>query len=233
MDHRQLALRICARARWFVSRACAVSRLPAVAPWRRSAACGRSYAPQLAPNHWLTRATSSAPPRPHPLLSQAREILDSRGNPTVEVDLTTGQGMFRASVPSGASTGIYEAVELRDGGDRYAGKGVLQAIENVNKMTPKLLGMDVLDQQAIDDLMCEVRVVGLVRLRAHHRARPNARIARTSDGAARDAHLSRVGDGAASLAVARHVIHMPTVVVVPSTSHFAGAHDSERRPSHL
>jgi len=87
---------------------------------------------------------------------KAREILDSRGNPTVEVDLTTGQGMFRASVPSGASTGIYEAVELRDGGDRYAGKGVLQAIENVHKIAPKLLGMDVLDQQAIDDLMCEL-----------------------------------------------------------------------------
>ncbi|RHY88303.1 hypothetical protein DYB26_015786, partial [Aphanomyces astaci] len=61
----------------------------------------------------------------------AREIIDSRGNPTVEVDLTTEQGLFRASVPSGASTGIHEAVELRDGGKRYLGKGVIQAVNNV------------------------------------------------------------------------------------------------------
>ena len=57
-------------------------------------------------------------------LMQARQIFDSRGNPTVEVDLTTQQGTFRAAVPSGASTGIYEALELRDGGDAYMGKGV-------------------------------------------------------------------------------------------------------------
>eukprot|EP01083_Nonionella_stella_P247303 857597_1 len=56
---------------------------------------------------------------------KAREILDSRGNPTVEVEITTNDGIFRASVPSGASTGAYEACELRDGGDRYLGKGVL------------------------------------------------------------------------------------------------------------
>ena len=56
----------------------------------------------------------------------AREIIDSRGNPTVEVDLQTSDGVFRASVPSGASTGMYEACELRDGGDRYNGKGCLQ-----------------------------------------------------------------------------------------------------------
>ena len=55
-----------------------------------------------------------------------REIIDSRGNPTVEVDMVTDDGLFTASVPSGASTGIYEAAELRDGGDRYMGKGVLQ-----------------------------------------------------------------------------------------------------------
>ena len=61
-----------------------------------------------------------------------REIIDSRGNPTVEVDMTTADGIFTASVPSGASTGIYEAVELRDGGKRYMGKGVLKAVENVN-----------------------------------------------------------------------------------------------------
>ena len=68
---------------------------------------------------------------------KAREILDSRGNPTVEVDLTTPGGLFRASVPSGASTGIYEAVELRDGGGRYDGKGVLAAVDNVNKVRPR------------------------------------------------------------------------------------------------
>eukprot|EP00957_Ditylum_brightwellii_P193099 14702734-Ditylum_brightwellii.AAC.1 len=61
---------------------------------------------------------------------KAREILDSRGNPTVEVELKTEDGIFVASVPSGASTGAYEAVELRDGGSRYLGKGVLQAVAN-------------------------------------------------------------------------------------------------------
>jgi len=84
----------------------------------------------------------------------AREILDSRGNPTVEVEITTEDGMFRASVPSGASTGAYEAVELRDGGDRYLGKGVLKAVSNVNDILgPAVKGMDVVDQQGIDDAM--------------------------------------------------------------------------------
>merc|ERR1719437_14870 len=84
----------------------------------------------------------------------AREILDSRGNPTVEVEVTTADGMFRASVPSGASTGAYEAVELRDGGDRYLGKGVLKAVANVNDVLgPAVKGMDVTDQQSIDDTM--------------------------------------------------------------------------------
>lgn len=64
-----------------------------------------------------------------------REILDSRGNPTVEVDLITEQGLFRAAVPSGASTGIYEALELRDKDKkRYSGKGVLKAVDNVKKI---------------------------------------------------------------------------------------------------
>ena len=65
----------------------------------------------------------------------AREILDSRGNTTVEVEITTRLGTYRAAVPSGASTGIYEALELRDKGPkRYLGKGVLKAVENVNKI---------------------------------------------------------------------------------------------------
>jgi len=83
----------------------------------------------------------------------AREILDSRGNPTVEVEVTTVSGiMGRASVPSGASTGENEALELRDGDKkRYGGKGVLKAVQNVNeKIAPELIGMSVLDQRAID-----------------------------------------------------------------------------------
>ena len=83
-----------------------------------------------------------------------REIIDSRGNPTVEVDIHTSNGTFTASVPSGASTGIYEAAELRDGGSRYMGKGVLQAVENVNTvLADAVMGMDVADQRAIDDAM--------------------------------------------------------------------------------
>ncbi|GMH61760.1 hypothetical protein TL16_g03329, partial [Triparma laevis f. inornata] len=85
----------------------------------------------------------------------AREILDSRGNPTVEVDMTLDTGsVHRASVPSGASTGAYEAVELRDGGDRYLGKGVLEAVKNVNtSIKSKVVGMDPTDQRGIDDAM--------------------------------------------------------------------------------
>ena len=89
----------------------------------------------------------------------AREILDSRGNPTVEVEVTTTSGvMGRASVPSGASTGENEALELRDGDKkRYGGKGVLKAVENVNeKIAPELIGMSVLDQRAIDKRMLEL-----------------------------------------------------------------------------
>jgi len=85
----------------------------------------------------------------------AREILDSRGNPTVEVDLITEDGRFGAAVPSGASTGIHEALELRDGDkDRYMGKGVLKAINNINtKIINVVKGMDVTDQKAIDEAM--------------------------------------------------------------------------------
>lgn len=89
----------------------------------------------------------------------AREILDSRGNPTVEVDvyLSTGD-MGRASVPSGASTGQNEAIELRDSdAKRYRGKGVLKAVENVNAtIAPQLVGMDVFDQVGIDNLLLEI-----------------------------------------------------------------------------
>ncbi|UZW67123.1 phosphopyruvate hydratase [Priestia flexa] len=89
----------------------------------------------------------------------AREVLDSRGNPTVEVEVYTESGAFgRAIVPSGASTGEHEAVELRDGDkSRYLGKGVLKAVENVNEIiAPELVGMDATDQIGIDRLMIEL-----------------------------------------------------------------------------
>ena len=89
----------------------------------------------------------------------ARQILDSRGNPTVEVDIITDEGVLgRAAVPSGASTGIHEAVELRDNDkNTYVGKGVLKAVENVNKeISEKLLGFEVADQAGIDHLLIEL-----------------------------------------------------------------------------
>lgn len=87
----------------------------------------------------------------------AREILDSRGNPTVEVDVTLdGKSFGRAAVPSGASTGSFEAIELRDGGLRYGGKGVTKAVDNVNRLlSHELIGHDF-DQQALDDRMREI-----------------------------------------------------------------------------
>jgi len=87
----------------------------------------------------------------------ARQIFDSRGNPTVEADVVTALGTFTAAVPSGASTGIHEACELRDGGSAYMGKGVLKAVANVNDtLGPALMGMDPTDQEAIDAKMIEI-----------------------------------------------------------------------------
>mmetsp|Transcript_39113 Transcript_39113/g.92551 ORF Transcript_39113/g.92551 Transcript_39113/m.92551 type:complete len:492 (-) Transcript_39113:274-1749(-) len=88
----------------------------------------------------------------------SREVLDSRGNPTVEVDLTTDIGTFRAQVPSGASTGIYEACELRDNDKaRYLGKGVIKAVKNIEeKIAPALKGMNPTDQEGIDKKMIEI-----------------------------------------------------------------------------
>lgn len=85
----------------------------------------------------------------------ARQIMDSRGNPTIECDITLSNGAFgRASVPSGASTGSFEALELRDGGDAYMGKGVLKAVKNVNEIiAPALIGMDGENQTEIDEKM--------------------------------------------------------------------------------
>ncbi|KAB5517950.1 hypothetical protein PHYPO_G00173450 [Pangasianodon hypophthalmus] len=90
----------------------------------------------------------------------AREILDSRGNPTVEVDLRTEKGLFRAAVPSGASTGIYEALELRDGDkSRFKGKGVLKAVGHINDtLGPALIesGISVMEQEKLDNMMIEM-----------------------------------------------------------------------------
>src|SRR3989338_3127050 len=90
---------------------------------------------------------------------KAREILDSRGNPTVEVDVVLDRGAIgRAAVPSGASTGSREAVELRDGDKkRFLGRGVSKAVDNVNKViAPELLGKDAAKQKKIDQLMIEL-----------------------------------------------------------------------------
>src|SRR3990172_5510309 len=88
-----------------------------------------------------------------------REILDSRGNPTVEAEVALESGVVgRAAVPSGASTGEHEAVELRDDDKkRYVGKGVQKAVDNVNtKIAPELIGLDPRDQEAIDQLMIDL-----------------------------------------------------------------------------
>jgi len=87
----------------------------------------------------------------------AREIFDSRGNPTVEVDVYTEKFMTRAGVPSGASTGVHEALELRDGGKRLLGLGVKKAVKHVNTiLNRKLRGLDVTQQEKIDKLMNKI-----------------------------------------------------------------------------
>ncbi|HII71570.1 TPA: phosphopyruvate hydratase, partial [Candidatus Woesearchaeota archaeon] len=87
----------------------------------------------------------------------AREILDSRGNPTVEVDLATKTHSARAAVPSGASTGIHEALELRDGGPRFGGKGVRRAVGNAETKIPKVVvGMDCRKQRQVDNAMLKL-----------------------------------------------------------------------------
>merc|ERR1712228_384987 len=89
--------------------------------------------------------------------AKARQIFDSRGNPTVEVDVTTTKGSYRAAVPSGASTGIYEALELRDKvKEDYMGKGVSKAVANINTIIgPALVGFDPTQQKVIDDKMVQ------------------------------------------------------------------------------
>lgn len=87
---------------------------------------------------------------------KGREVLDSRGNPTVEAELQTSKGFFRAIVPSGASTGVHEALELRDRGKRYLGKGVSKAVKNINKIAKKLISIDLGEQRDVDDMMIEL-----------------------------------------------------------------------------
>ena len=135
------------------------------------------------------RAAKSALTKVH-----ARAIFDSRGNPTVEVDVhTAAGGLFRAAVPSGASTGIFEALELRDGDkSQYMGKGVSKAIANVNKvLAPALLGKDCADQGALDRLMVE-QLDGSAFARGRPRAstRARARLLRLRTDRARHAPRS-------------------------------------------
>src|SRR6187399_2478602 len=95
---------------------------------------------------------------PEILQVNAREILDSRGNPTVEAEVQTDSGLGRAAVPSGASTGEHEAIELRDGDKkRFLGKGVSKAVKNVTgKILPALQGVDALDQLTVDRIMLDL-----------------------------------------------------------------------------
>lgn len=88
---------------------------------------------------------------------KAREVIDSRGNPTVEVDLKTKDGIFRSMVPSGASTGIYEAHELRDGGSRYLGKGVQKCCNFINtELKEAVMGLDTIEQKKLDDVLIKL-----------------------------------------------------------------------------
>lgn len=113
------------------------SSLPPPRRWRRLSVRSSIAAAPAAPGAVKAASVKSV---------KARQIVDSRGNPTVEVDLVTaGGGVFRSAVPSGASTGIYEALELRDGDKAvYGGKGVLLAVKNINELLgPMLVGVDV------------------------------------------------------------------------------------------
>lgn len=108
------------------------------------------------PLSYMAKALSAATPSAITKII-GRAIIDSRGNPTVEADVYTHKGWFRAAVPSGASTGVYEAVELRDGGNKWTGKGVSKAVANINEhISPALIGMDPIKQKEVDDKMKEL-----------------------------------------------------------------------------
>ena len=141
----------------------------------------------------------------------AREILDSRGNPTVEVDVTLECGaMGRAAVPSGASTGEHEALELRDGDrQRYGGKGTLKAVDNVNHViAPALIGMSALQQRAIDHKMLQL------------------------DGTPTKSNLGANAILGVSLAVAKaaaNALDIPLYRYIGGTNRLSGVHDTARR----
>ena len=138
----------------------------------------------------------------------AREILDSRGNPTVEADVTLENGHFgRAAVPSGASTGSKEAIELRDGGTRFGGKGVLNAVKNINEViAPKLIGQNVFDQRNLDKIMIE------------------------ADGTDNKANLGANAILAVSLAAAKAAAHAKQVELHDYIASLAGTEDSQSLP---
>jgi enolase len=121
----------------------------------RSALAHSARTNQQQQQHVLLRRTLASSSSTSIKAIKGREIIDSRGNPTVEVDITLNNGlMYTASCPSGASTGIYEATELRDGGSRYMGKGCLQAVKNVNTiLADAVIGMDPADQRSIDNAL--------------------------------------------------------------------------------
>merc|ERR1719450_1959112 len=138
-----------------------------IAPQRAKAPIKAAYKGYTGYDEWVggdrirskaLKTTAIEQSRPAKILKvHAREILDSRGNPTVEVEITTKDGVFRADVPSGASTGENEAVELRDGGSRFLGKGVEQAVKNViETIGPKIKGKDAKNVKALDQLMIKL-----------------------------------------------------------------------------
>ncbi|XBH91925.1 hypothetical protein VPH35_083176 [Triticum aestivum] len=129
--------------------------LPAAAAATPRRACGRPVVSVRASAAASSKAVGAEAVRS----IRARQIVDSRGNPTVEVDLVAGDGsLHRSAVPSGASTGIYEALELRDGDKSvYGGKGVLTAVRNINEViAPKLVGVDVRNQKDVDAIMLDI-----------------------------------------------------------------------------
>ena len=154
---------------------------------------------------------------------RAREVLDSRGNPTVEVDVTlAGGAMGRATVPSGASTGAHEAVELRDGDpDRFGGRGVLGALEHVHgELTPRLIGMDGRNQSAVDGAMIELDgTPNKARLGANAILAVSLAVAHAAAAAAKQPLYRYLGgDGA-------HVLPLPQCNVLNGGVHAANSTD--------
>jgi len=147
---------------------------------------------------------------------RAREVLDSRGNPTVEAEITTESAIGRASVPSGASTGSHEALELRDGDPRrFLGRGVSKAVANVNKIIgPKLKGLDCQDQRAIDETM-----IGLDGTPNKERLGANALLAVSMAAARAAANSNRIGLFAQIKTSATYTLPVPMMNVINGGEH--------------